>query len=147
MAQPNGATRGVIRNREYATQIRDFSGMQWNNVTPTDIDGFVEFWDEIFIIVEAKHGHSTPPQGQLLALERLTDALEAGGKLSYCLLCSHNTSGDIDYASLPVTRYRFRKEWHTPITGISVANMINFIRRCWWYPLEEMGSEKGVFTP
>lgn len=146
MPQSNVA-RGVIRNREYATQIRDFSGLRWNNVTPTDIDGFVEFWDKIFIVIEAKHGCSTPPQGQLLALERLTDALESAGKLSYCLLCSHNTSGDIDYASLPVTRYRFRKDWHTPTAGISAACMIDFIRRSWHYPLDDDGLEKGVFMP
>ena len=33
--------RGKIRNRECAGQLKDFSGLRFGKITPTDIDGFV----------------------------------------------------------------------------------------------------------
>jgi len=41
--------RGVIRNKQYARQIRDFSGIAVRNITPTDIDGFFEMKNEVFV--------------------------------------------------------------------------------------------------
>ena len=44
--------RGVITNRARARQIRDFSGLQIGTITPTDLDGLIEFHDECFIFCE-----------------------------------------------------------------------------------------------
>lgn len=37
--------RGKIQNEEFARRIIDFSGMRYGNITPTDIDGVIEYHD------------------------------------------------------------------------------------------------------
>ena len=100
--------RGAIRNREHATQIRDFTGLQFGKITPTDIDAFMEFGDSVFIFIECKHGSAKPKPGQALALDRLADACWKAGKNALLLFCRHDSSGDVPYAGLPVTGYRMR---------------------------------------
>ena len=46
------AERGVIRNRQFAQQLRDFSGLRFGKITPTDIDGFMDFGDRLFVVLE-----------------------------------------------------------------------------------------------
>lgn len=113
------AERGVIRNRQFAQQIRDFSGLRFGSITPTDIDGFVEFQDRLFIFIESKFGNSEPPRGQMLALERLCDACEQHGhRRSVVLMLKHSIladSGlDIDFGRLLVSRYRLCGKWRVP---------------------------------
>ena len=36
------AERGVIRNRQFAQQIRDFSGLRFGKITPTATDRLLE---------------------------------------------------------------------------------------------------------
>lgn len=111
--------RGVIRNRQFAQQIRDFSGLRFGSITPTDIDGFVEFGDRLFIFIESKFGNTEPPRGQLLALERLCDACEQHGhRRSVVLMLKHSVladSGlDIEFGKLLVSRFRLRGRWRVP---------------------------------
>ena len=44
--------RGVIHNRERGAQIRDYSGLRFGNITPTDIDGFMDFGGRVFVVFE-----------------------------------------------------------------------------------------------
>jgi len=115
--------RGVIRNREYASQIRDFSGLLIGNITPTDIDGFIEYKDKCFIFVETKHNNAKLPFGQRLAFERLADACNKY-KPTLFIIGSHNTIGDIDFANCLVTEYRFDFKWRIQETTITVKDMI-----------------------
>lgn len=114
------ATRGIIRNRAYAQQIRDFSGLKFGTVTPTDIDAFIEIADQTFVFMESKFGGSVPPRGQILALERLCDAVFLAGRESILLLMSHTSREDIDFAACPVHAYRYQKEWF-PLAGLGVS--------------------------
>ena len=110
------ADRGKIRNREYAKQLKDFSGLRFGNITPTDIDGFVDFKNKAFVIFEIKH-HNTPlPYGQRLGYERLADACERAGIRTLVIIASHDIDAphDIDVAVLPVAQVRFRGEWKVP---------------------------------
>lgn len=116
--------RGLILNREYATQIRDFSGLLFGNITPTDIDGLIDFRDRIFIIMEFKHSGAPIPFGQKLALERLTDIICETGRIGIGLIAEHNTNGDIDCANCLVTQYRYRKQWVTPLSQFNVKEII-----------------------
>ncbi len=120
--------RGKIRNREYAQQLNDFSGLRFGKITPTDIDGFLDFGDKVFIIVESKHGGSEMPYGQRLALERLCDACEDSGRATYLMLCSHNTdSEDIDYANIRVKACRRNKQWKQLDGVVTLRDAINKI--------------------
>lgn len=103
--------RGIIRNREWATQIRNFSGLRYGNITPTDIDGFIEYKDIAFIIIESKHEGGEMPFGQRLALQRLCDTCQSAGKETLLIVATHNTQGDIDFANTKVVETRYQGRW------------------------------------
>lgn len=110
---PNDDDRGKIRNRDHALQVKDFSGLRYGKITPTDIDLFLDFGNEIFIFAEAKYGDSILPLGQRLALERLVDACQEGGIRSYAFIVSHRAQNgeDIDMRKAIVREYRYKGKW------------------------------------
>lgn len=105
------ADRGVIANRERAKQIISFRGLHFGNITPTDIDGLIEYKNQCFLLVEFKH-FSKPdmPKGQRVALERLAVSLN---KPTLLLHAIHYTYAheDIDAASCEVLRYFWHGQW------------------------------------
>ena len=100
--------RGEIYNRHRAAQLRDFSGLRFENITPTDIDGLIEYKNQLFIFMETKRKGTTLPRGQELAFERLVDAID---KPSILLVSEHEYEGDIDMAKTIVVRVYFRRRW------------------------------------
>jgi hypothetical protein len=104
--------RGVIHNRERAQQIKDFHGLRFGKITPTDIDAFIEWKDKLYIIVECKLIGYDMPFGQRLALERMCDSL-AKDKPSILFMPHHNCpkEEDIDFSTLPVKDYYFVGKW------------------------------------
>ena len=112
----NDAARGKIRNRECAGQLKDFSGLRFGKITPTDIDGFVDFQNKAFVIFEIKHGNTPMPYGQKLGYERLCDACEKAGIKTLVIVAHHQVKApdDIDVAVLPVTQVRLKGKWKTP---------------------------------
>jgi hypothetical protein len=119
--------RGKIRNRDLALKERDFSGLRWGKITPTDIDGFVEFGNTLFVFVEGKFGQSAMPYGQRLALERLCDAChnESSKKYSIAFVVSHDGADVFDYARGPVLQYRWRGQWIEPNAPINLKTAID----------------------
>lgn len=104
--------RGVIRNRGYATQIRDFSGLRFGNITPTDVDGLIEYKGKGYVLIEIKYQGVQLPPGQRLALERLCDDLQRT-KPTLLIIAVHDSDGDIDVAKTLVAEYRFKRKWRT----------------------------------
>jgi len=117
--------RGKIRNREHAKQLKDFSGLKFGKITPTDIDGFLDFGNTLFIIIEVKHGNTNLPYGQNLAFERLCDNLQNSGKHTYLLVATHNTEDDIDVAKCKLVKYRHNKKWELPKRNITIRKVID----------------------
>lgn len=107
--------KSEIINRDYAGQIKDYIGLGCNNIIPTDIDGFIDYHNRLFIYFELKYGDSEPKRGQELAFERLVDATEAGGVPSFFLIAEHNCEmeDDIIAAEAIVRRYRHKGQWHS----------------------------------
>jgi hypothetical protein len=104
--------RGVIANRDRAKQIISFRGLRFGNITPTDIDGLIEYKNQCFLLVEFKH-FSKPdmPEGQRLALERLAVSLNKPTLLLHAIHYTY-ADEDIDAASCEVLRYFWRSQWH-----------------------------------
>lgn len=104
--------RGVINHRERAKQIRDFSGLRFGNITPTDIDALIEYKDKAYVIIEYKFGEAEVPTGQMIALERICDDLQ-NFKHTILIIARHNqpVEQDIDGANAIVEKYRWRKKW------------------------------------
>ena len=123
-----------IRNREFAAQLKDFSGLRIGSSRPSDNDMFWDWKDNAYIFAEIKFAKKRfnpkdPESGQMKALRRLNDDLV---KLKPCLLvrAEHCTPCDkpIDVANCLVTAYR-------SVTGE------------WEYPQNPIKTKSGDFIP
>lgn len=115
--------RGEIYFRARAKQLRDYSKLRYGNITPTDIDGLIEYHGKCFVIIELKYKDSSLSYGQKLALERLTDDL---GKPVICIIASHDTDNpdeDIDVSKAIVSEYRFKEAWRVPKIRYTVKDL------------------------
>ena len=125
--------RGAIRNRKYGTQVRDYRGVRFGNITPTDIDGLIEYRNLGYVLIETKYQDADLPYGQRLALERLCDDLQVV-KPTLLVIASHdNADGDIDVANAMVGAYRYKGEWkHIDKTaGQLIAAFIGYLDNLW----------------
>lgn len=107
--------RGKIQCRTRAKQIIDFSGLRYNNITPTDIDGYIEYHDNGFMLFEFKLDGADLPRGQETALTRLVDSLYAAHKNAALFVCKHNVSDpeqDIIAAESTVDSIYFKGRWN-----------------------------------
>jgi hypothetical protein len=117
MCPTEDSKRGVIRNRSRAQQIRDFHGLKWGKITPTDIDCFVDFGKTVMVFVEYKRGNFELSIGQRLALERIVEAINDCGYVNcICIKAVHDTpdtNNDIDAANaLVVSIYDKSRKWN-----------------------------------
>lgn len=122
----------AIRNRQFTQQIKDFSGLKFDKIMPTDIDGFLDFGNGAFVFIEAKHGDSKPSTGQRVALERLCSAAIRGGVPSIVLIAKHEAGPgcDIDLGALPVTEVFMDGQWQEVKQIITVReSVIRFINK------------------
>lgn len=106
--------RGKIQHRERARQIIDFSGLRFGNITPTDIDGLIEYKDTAYIFYEYKLVDIEMPKGQRLALERIADNLQKAGKQATILVCVHNVTNpqnDIQASEAIVREFYYCGRW------------------------------------
>lgn len=108
---PETIPRGAIRNREYGTQVRDYSGLRFGNITPTDIDGLIEYKNQAYVILELKFKGCPLPYGQRLALERLCDDLQCT-KPTLLIIAEHTSTGDIDVTATVAIETRWEGRWH-----------------------------------
>ena len=125
--------RGVIRNRAFKQKIADFSGLRFGNITPTDLDAFMDFNNKLFVFVEAKHGGAPLSYGQRLAIERLCDACHRPPeRYAVAFITSYNNEGDINFAQTTVTQYRWNGKWIAPqILEAPLIDGVNkFLARC-----------------
>lgn len=117
--------RGRIRNREFALVERDFSGLRWEKITPTDIDGFVEFGNRLFVFIEGKHPGAQFSGGQKLALQRLTSICNfPPNRYAFAVVVDQVTYKEVDengvevavvdYANSIVREFLWNDEWRRP---------------------------------
>ena len=122
--------RGQIRNKELASRNnRDYSKLRFQNITPTDIDCFVELWNRGYWIMELKSEGANLRGGQRLAIERLTDTLTDAGKIAVAVvaIAPKGIENDILAHDCPVGEYRYLKAWEPGKDGLIVIDMWN-----WW---------------
>lgn len=102
--------RGEIRNRLISNQVINYSDLRWGKITPTDLDGFLDFGNKVFILIEYKFRDTEIPYGQKLALERLVDAISKPCILIHAVH-NHEPDKDIDGANATVAQIYFRGRW------------------------------------
>ena len=119
--------RGTIQNRERARQIINFHGLRIRNITPTDIDGFIEYQDKAMIFLEFKYLDADLPYGQRIALERLVNNIDKSGKEAVLFVCEHNVQDctkDVVAEKAIVRKFYYKKRWYNGL-GKTVKEKIN----------------------
>ena len=110
--------RGVIQNRARKQQIADMSGLRFQKITPTDLDGFLDFDDRLFVFIEGKFIATPVLLGQQIAIDRLCDACHnAPHRYAFAIIADHHhpSSEDIDFARMTVRSIRQNGKWRQPM--------------------------------
>jgi hypothetical protein len=111
-------TRGKIEYAERRQQLIDFSGIHYKyGITPTDIEGFFEILNKVFVFIELKLTGTPEPKGQRLAFERVIDSLMYS---AVYIVAEHNvydTDEEVPAHLAIVKRYYTNREpygWNEP---------------------------------
>lgn len=121
--------RGVIQNRARKQQIADMSGLRFNKITPTDLDGFLDFDNRLFVFIEGKFIATPVLYGQQLAIDRLCDACHQPPlRYAFAIIADHHhpADEDIDFSSMTVRTIRQNGKWSAPmLKGLTVRAAID----------------------
>ena len=90
MESGNVEERGVYQNENRGRQLLLFDGLRYGNITPTDIDGLIEYKNHLWIVYEAKMTGKDVPRGQRLALERFIADVRAANKHGIAMIVEHD---------------------------------------------------------
>jgi beta-xylosidase len=127
--------RGEIEHPERAQQINEFKELRYGSITPTDIDGLIEYKDSAYVFIEVKYNGKELPFGQRLAITRLVNDTSCAGKESIALIVNH-TVGDasqrVQVADCEVRElyYSAEKQWRKPIKKMTAGAVITkFLER------------------
>jgi len=83
--------RGKIKYIKRYKQLISYEGLErLRKITPTDIDGLIDYNGNAFIFLEAKLEGKEIDYGQKLALENLINGLNESGHPACCLIFRHN---------------------------------------------------------
>ena len=84
--------RGIYQNENRGRQLLRFDGFQYGNITPTDIDGHIDYRDHVAVFFEAKLKGKDVPRGQRIALERLVKDAGCAHKHGIAVIMEHDVS-------------------------------------------------------
>jgi hypothetical protein len=123
------AVRGQIQHRERARQIAEFKGLTYNKITPTDLDGFLDFGDKLFIFIESKFIATPILRGQELAIERLCDGTHCPPRrYAFAIVADHchPVTEDIEFSDMTVRSIRQNGAWNAPMNrALTVRDAID----------------------
>jgi len=95
------AQRGVIRNIKRASQINNFKDLlrpslisKNKTITPTDIDGLIDYGGRAFVYIEGKMRTKQTEQGQRMALENVISSHAKAGHPAMAVIFEHDTTAD-----------------------------------------------------
>lgn len=87
--------RGTIKHINRFKQVISFEGMErLRKITPTDIDGFIDYGGKFFIYMECKHVGKNLEYGQKLAMENIVKSHTLAGHRACAIWFTHNSSFD-----------------------------------------------------
>ena len=123
------SVRGNIIHRERARQIISYSGLvRHRNITPTDIDGFIDYNGNAFIYMDAKLEGKGIEFGQKRAFENLVKSHAKAKHPTCAIIFRHNTLAEQDIIANEcyVDDYYCNMDWEdmelSPLTWHSLLN-------------------------
>lgn len=121
--------RGVIQHRDRKQQIANMSGLRYGNITPTDLDAFIDFGDRLFVFIEGKFLGTPVLRGQMIAIERLCDACHVPPRrFAFAVIADHYSPSDedIDFANMTVRSIRQNGKWNQPMQkGLTLKDAVD----------------------
>ena len=121
----------IIVNRERASQLLAFDGLEWGKCKCTDIDVSLDFQGKTFVFVEMKGKGAQLTLGQKLHLQALVKGLRAGGRTAFAVIGHHDTPStddDVHVAEAKVwSVYAGGRGWYKPEAGTTVKQFIDII--------------------
>ena len=131
--------RGKIYNRKRATQILSFENLVLHrNITPTDIDGFIDFKGNAFVYMDAKLYGIELSIGQRIAYENVVKSHEKGGNKSCAIIFRHNIPVEHEILCYKeyVDEFYWKSEngfaWHSILNKqITLKEFLNKIQNIW----------------
>ena len=140
----DGDERGVYHNVNRGRQLLRFDGLRYGNITPTDIDGLIEYRNHLWLMFEAKIHGKDVPQGQRLAMERFIRNVRIANKHGIAMIVEHDvqdTGQDIYLKDCNVREIITTENqmWHPPKYEITVKDITDLYIR---YYTGSNGGEK-----
>jgi len=140
MEGENDINRDKVKNEDAFNQRILFVNLERNGkITPTDIDGLIDYNAKAFVFLEGKKEGHYMPFGQDLAYKNLIHVLHKGGAVAICILFKHNTPKNehiIAYDKIVEGIYMYDEEyedwrWKTPKRQITVLEAVEtFEKKC-----------------
>lgn len=119
--------RGEVRFRERHAQAINYKGLCYGQITPTDLDGLIDFGNRAFVLLEFKTREAPFLDGQRKALMRCVDAL-AQWRRAILIMVRHDVPAflDIPAAEQQVdTCYLGKGRWEPNVRGETVRDRID----------------------
>ena len=112
-----------------AKQLLDFSGLEWADTSPTDIDCCIEYKDRVWVLIEVKHNDTFFPKGQRLLMERFIKMCRMSGKHGIAMAVSHHVHDwreNVQVANCEVREYMTTEtlRWAYPRRHYYVQEMV-----------------------
>lgn len=133
------ASKSQIRSMLHMSQVKDFAGLEFGRVRPSDIDGCIMFAPyatslaaTLAVFIEVKH--FDPPAmegGQAQMYARLCHGLRCGGMQAYALVGVHDAASPnvIQVAAADVRWIYDEAGWRRPRASVSVLEAVTQYRR------------------
>ena len=120
--------RGVYQNENRGRQLLRFDGLRYGGITPTDIDGVIEYRNRLWLMYEAKMEGKEVPKGQRLAIERFIRNADIANKHGIAMIVEHNVRDPDKDIYLKDCRVRElitteNQRWRPPKYEITVKQM------------------------
>ena len=122
--------RGSYEHANRARQLLRFDGLKYNNITPMDLDGLIEWHDRKRVLLEIKLNKTPVPYGERLALERMVKDFQRCGKESLAIIADHKVfdiKQDVKVEDCLVRElYHSREqEWRPPKRMMTVRMLLD----------------------
>lgn len=130
---------GTLIYKHRAKQLLLYDGMRYGSITPTDIDGLIDYHNRITVFFEVKTKGVPMPYGQRVALSRMLEDARKAGKHGIAIVAEHevyDTNKDVLLKDCQVREVCTTEEpnWRPPKFPCSVKRMtdsyINFFTYC-----------------